>query len=85
MENKPYQPPKQINPEHQSFLTLIGLKLKSLRDEKKINITGLSNELGISRNSYAQMESGKIYFNLLNFLRVLDYHKISASEFFKEL
>ena len=82
---KKYQPPKKISPEHQEFLTNIGLGLQALRNGKNISIYQLSDTLGISRNKYAQMEVGRLYFNLLSVLQVLDYFGVNASDFFKKL
>ena len=82
---KKYQAPKEISPEHQEFLTKIGLGLQAIRKEKNISISHLSSELKISRNKYAQMEDGKLYFNLLSVLQVLDYFHINASDFFSRL
>lgn len=80
-----YQPPKSIRAEHQQFMLIIGLKLQELRKNNNISISLLSKELGISRNAYSQMESGKVYFNFLSVLQVLDYFQISPSDFFSEL
>jgi hypothetical protein len=82
---KKYQAPKKISPEHQEFLINIGLGLKALREDKKISIYHLSDALKISRNKYAQMEEGKLYFNLLSVLQVLNYYGVNASDFFKKL
>jgi hypothetical protein len=84
-EKKKYQPPKDISPEHQAFLTDIGLRLQSIRKEKNISITHISSALKISRNKYAQMEEGRLYFNLLSILQVLDYFHVDASDFFHDL
>lgn len=80
-----YKPPKSIRAEHQEFMLKIGLKLQAIRKERNISISSLSTELGISRNAYAQMEAGKVYFNFLSLLQVLDYFQISPSDFFTEL
>jgi len=82
---KKYQPPKEINPEHQELMLKIGCKLAELRKAKKISSSGLARELKISRNAYHLMETGKTYFNVLSLLLVLDYHQIPASEFFVTL
>lgn len=82
---KKYQAPKVISPEHQEFLTNIGLGLQAIRKEKNISISHLKDALKISRNKYAQMEEGKLYFNLLSILQVLDYYGVNASDFFKKL
>ena len=82
---KKYQPPQKVKQEHKEFLTNIGLRLKAIRKGKDISISHLSSELKISRNKYAQMEEGKLYFNLLSVLQVLDYYAVDASVFFKAL
>ncbi|MEI6049362.1 MAG: helix-turn-helix transcriptional regulator [Bacteroidota bacterium] len=84
-QQKKYQAPKEICPEHQEFLTNIGLGLQALRKEKNISISHLSDALGISRNKYAQMEEGRLYFNLLSVLQVLDYYHVNPENFFKKI
>ena len=84
-QQKKFQAPKEICPEHQEFLINIGLGLQALRKEKNISISHLSDALGISRNKYAQMEEGRLYFNLLSVLQVLDYHHVNANNFFKKI
>jgi transcriptional regulator with XRE-family HTH domain len=66
-------------------LKSIGKSLHRIREEKNISISHLSDVLKISRNKYAQMEEGKLYFNLFSVLQVLDYFQVNASDFFKEL
>jgi DNA-binding XRE family transcriptional regulator len=82
---KIYQPPKEIRPEHKDFMSSIGKKLNDLRNSKNLSSQGLAKQAGISRNAYHQMECGMVYFNFLKLIQVLDYHKISVSEFFKEI
>jgi DNA-binding XRE family transcriptional regulator len=82
---KKYQPPKMIQPDHQELMLKIGLRLVALRKVKGISSSGLAKEVGISRNAYHQMESGKVYFNVMSLLQVLDYHQINADDFFKGL
>ena len=86
-ENKTrkYQSPKKITPEHQELMVKIGEKLQELRKAKKISSSGLAKEVRISRNAYHQLESGKVYFNVLSLLQVLDYHQILVSSFFENL
>jgi DNA-binding XRE family transcriptional regulator len=82
---KRYQPPKAVSRKHQKFLTSIGLGLQNLRKEKNLSISRLSDTLEISRNQYAQMESGKVYCNILSVLQVLDFHHVDAKRFFHDL
>jgi len=82
---KKYQPPKEIDPSHHELMLKIGMKLAELRKGQNLSSSGLAKELGISRNAYHSMESGKVYFNLLSLLQVLDYHQINATDFFSSL
>jgi DNA-binding XRE family transcriptional regulator len=81
---KRYQPPKEVKPEHKDLMMKVGMKLTELRNGKKISASKLSKELGISRNAYSFMETGKVYFNVLTLLQVLDYYQVSAVEFFSD-
>jgi len=82
---KKYQPPKEIKQEHQELMQKIGEKLQELRKAKTISSSGLAKEVGISRNAYHLVESGKVYFNFISLLQVLDYHHITIDDFFKNL
>lgn len=82
-QSKKYIPPKEIKPEHQEFFRLVGVKLHEIRKAKKISASKLVREVGISRNGYHQMESGKVYFNIHTLIHVLDYHNITINEFLK--
>ena len=77
--------PKEIAPEHQELMKAIGAKIKTLRTEKGKGYIEMAKAMGISRNNYNLMELGKIYFKFSTLLQILEYHKISASEFFKDL
>lgn len=80
-----YHPPKQVRPEHKDFLLRIGKRLKELREEEKHSLNHLAELLHMSRTTYTQMEKGVVYINMLSLLEVLDFYKIPASQFFKEL
>lgn len=82
---KKYQPPKDIKSEHKELMLKVGRKLETLRKGKRISVSKLSMELEISRNAYSNMENGKVYFNILTLLHVLDYYQVSALEFFNDL
>jgi transcriptional regulator with XRE-family HTH domain len=77
--------PKEIAPEHQELMKAIGEKIKTLRTEKGKGYIEMAKAMGISRNNYNLMELGKIYFKFSTLLHILEYHKISASDFFKDL
>ena len=80
-----YQPPKIIKPEHKELMLRIGLKLEELRKNKKISSSGLAKQVGISRNAYHMMAAGKVYFNVMSLIQILDYHQISVPDFFNDL
>ena len=77
--------PKEIAPEHQELYNEIGKRLKNLRTPTKLTYINLSKKIGIAKNSYNQMELGKLNFQFSTLLLVLKYHNISVSEFFKDL
>ncbi len=74
---------KEIEPEHQALMTAIGNKIRELRKDKRY--IDMAEEIGISRNEYNLVELGKIYFKFSTLLKVLDFHKISFTDFMKEL
>lgn len=85
MKSKVSPKPKEIAPEHQEMMKAIGQKIRALRIAEKKGYEDMAKEIGISRNNYNLMELGKIYFKFSTLLRILDYHKISVSKFFKKL
>lgn len=77
--------PKEIEPEHQELMFEIGRRIRELRKKKKISYIDLSKEIGISRNSYNQLELGISNFQFVTLLVVLKYHNIGIEEFFNDL
>jgi hypothetical protein len=75
----------QMDAEHQAILELIGKRVTELRTTKKIKIKEITDWTGIHRNAYRQLEHGQTYFKVSALLRILDFHKISYKEFFKDL
>lgn len=76
---------KEILPEHQELLILIGNKIKDLRTAKNISYEQMAKNIGISRNTYNLLEHGKLSFQFTTLLMVLRYHNISISDFFNDL
>lgn len=76
-----YKKPRNIDPSHKETMTQIGNRLLQLRTEKNISALKLSETLGISRNSYRQMEKGEIYFSIHNLLKVMDYYSLNLAAF----
>ena len=77
--------PKEISPEHQELFFEIGKRIKELRKNKGISYIELANQIGISRNSYNQIELGISNFQFSTLLAVLKYHKIGIEEFLKDI
>lgn len=76
---------KDISPEHQQTLVVIGKKVRELRTKRKISYEKMAEEIGIARNTYNLLEQGKISFQFHTILQVLKYYDISLSEFFKDV
>lgn len=76
--------PKEITEEYHDFLLKIGDRIKELRKEKKLGYVEISKQVGISKNTYNQMELGNINFQIGSLLAILKYHGISFEQFFKE-
>jgi DNA-binding XRE family transcriptional regulator len=83
--NISYMKPKEISPDHQVLMIEIGRRIKELRKAKQLSYIELATQIGISRNTYNQLELGIINFQFGTLLAVLKYHGISLSEFFKDL
>lgn len=83
--SKKYQPPKDILPEHQEFVSAIGSKLKKIRVDRGLSIIDVSKALNASRNKISFIESGNIYGNVFSLLQLLTYYDIKPSDFFSEL
>jgi transcriptional regulator with XRE-family HTH domain len=77
--------PKEISQEQQELYNKIGKRLRDLRNAKGVNYITFSKEIGIARNSYNQIELGRLNFQFSTLLLVLKYHNISVSDFFREL
>ncbi len=84
-KNISFMKPKEISPDHQVLMIGIGSRIKELRKAKQLSYIELANLIGISRNTYNQLELGIINFQFGTLLPVLKYHGISLSEFFKDL
>ena len=83
MNSKKSPTPKEISGEHQDLMAEIGERIKKLRTDKGKRLIEMSDSIGISRNEYSKLESGKLYFKFSTLLRILDYHQISFSDFIK--
>lgn len=77
--------PKEIPTEHQELMKEIGRRLKELRKTHGLSYIEFAEQIGISRNSYNQLELGISNFQFLTLLMVLNHHRIELSDFFKDL
>ncbi len=77
--------PKEIPTEYQLMMTDIGKRIKQLRKNKGMGYIEFAKQIGISRNSYSQLELGKSNFQFISLLVVLKQHGIGLAEFFKDL
>ena len=76
--------PKEILPENQELMMEIGKRIRELRKDKQLSYMELAKQIGISRNSYNQLELGIINFQIGTLLLVLKFHGIGLAEFFKD-
>jgi len=77
--------PKEIAPEHQELFFAIGKRIKELRKNKGMGYIEMAEQIGISRNSYNQLELGISNFQFITLLSVIKYHEIGLTEFLKDL
>ncbi len=74
-----------IPSEQKELLVKIGKKLQKLRAERGNTYVKTAKEMGVPRNTLNRMELGRINFQLLTLVRVLNYYHLSISQFFDEL
>ena len=77
--------PKEIAPEYHELFHAIGKRIRELRKSKGMGYIEMAEQIGISRNSYSQLELGISNFQFITLLAVLKYHGIGLTEFFKDL
>lgn len=83
--NISYMKPKEIPQDHQELMIEIGKRLRELRKNKDMSYIEFAKKIGISRNSYNQMELGISNFQFISLLVVLQEHGIGLDKFFKGL
>lgn len=77
--------PKEISTDHKELLQAIGNRIRKLREETGQSYIQIAKEIGISRNSYNQVENGRVYFNISSLLLILEFHHLSLGEFIHDL
>lgn len=81
--------PDNISAEQKELMLKLGEKIKQLRTDQKKGYIQLSEEMGIPRNTYYNIEVGKLNFQFSSLAQILIYyknkHSILPEEFFKDL
>ena len=81
--------PDNISEEQKTLMKQLGKKIKKLRKDQKKGYIQLSEEIGIPRNTYYNMECGTLNFQFSSLVQILMYyknqHSILPEEFFKDL
>lgn len=77
--------PSNLPEEHQELLKQIGTKLRTIRKDQSKSYEAMAEDIGLQRTTYNLLEQGRLNFQFSTLLQVLSYHKISISDFFKDL
>jgi DNA-binding XRE family transcriptional regulator len=81
--------PDEISDEQKDFMVRLGKKIKQLRLDQKKSYEALALEMGLPRNTYYNIEVGKLNFQFSSLCQILLYykrqHNISSEEIFKDL
>ena len=81
--------PDNISEEQKTLMKQLGKKIKKLRKDQKKGYIQLSEEIGIPRNTYYNMECGTLNFQFSSLVQILIYykqnHNILPEEIFKDL
>ena len=79
--------PDNISDAQKEFMLKLGTKIKQLRKDQKKGYIQLSEEIGIPRNTYYNMECGTLNFQFSSLVQILIYykqhHNILPEEIFK--
>ncbi len=75
---------REISDEHREFIQKVGIKLKGMRDEKKLGYEQLAFQSGLHSATYWKMEKGEANFQIRSLLLVLDFHHKPLKDFINE-
>jgi len=75
----------QLSKEQQTNLVEFGKELKRLRKNRKLSYPDMAKVLGLSKNTYYQMEAGTLNFQFSTYLQVLNFFGISDIELLKDV
>jgi len=71
--------------DYQEILKDIGQRLRVMRKSQKKGYVLMAEEIGLHKNSYNQIERGKLNFQFSTLIQILRYHNTSINDFFKEV
>lgn len=71
--------------DYQLILQHIGKTLRIMRKSHNKSYVTMAEEIGLHKNSYNQIELGKLNFQFSTLLQILKYHNTSVYDFFKEV
>lgn len=81
--------PDNISNEQKELMLKLGTRIKQLRKDQKKGYIDLAAEMGIPRNTYYNIEVGKLNFQFSSLAQILIYyknkHNILPEHFFKDL
>jgi len=75
----------QLSDEQQTVLKELGKELKRLRKNRKKSYPDMAEILGLSKNTYYQMEKGTLNFQFSTYIHVLNHFGISELELLKDV
>ena len=67
----------------EKILSRFGIRLKALREEKKISQEKFALSIGMDRTYYASVEAGKRNISIVNIKKIADGFNVSLEELFK--
>jgi len=76
----------RIESDQKEQLQIIGMHLKKMRKEKaNVGYIEFAKKVGLTRNTYSNMENGRFEYNIGNLIKVLSYYSMSLEQFFKDV
>jgi len=81
--------PDNISLEQKEMMVKLGEKLKELRLNQKKGYEPLAKEMGLPRNTYYNIEAGRVDFQFSSLYQILLYykrhHNITIEDIFRDL
>jgi transcriptional regulator with XRE-family HTH domain len=81
--------PDKISTEQKNLMINLGKRIKQLRKDQKKSYEVLAKEMGVPRNTYYNIEAGRLNFQFSSLCQILLYykrqHNITPEEIFKDI